>query len=49
MCRRNQLQGVALVGLGLGLLVGCMIEGTFWCCALGIGAVLLGLVQCQKK
>ena len=38
-----------LLGAGLGLLAGCCISSGFWCCALGAGLIVLGLVQSGKK
>ncbi len=44
MCRRNQLIGFALLGFGLGLLIGCWLEtGLSRIClaAIGIGGGIL--------
>ena len=42
MCRRNQLLGVLLLGLGLGLLLACWISSVFGCCCFGVGGVICG-------
>ena len=49
MCRKNQLLGFCVVAFGLGLLIGCGMESGFWCCALGIGAIVVGFVTACKK
>ncbi len=49
MCRQNQLRGFAIMAFGLGLLIGCCIESGFWCCMLGIAAIILGFGLLQKK
>ena len=49
MCRRNQLLGFCAIAFGLGLLVGCSMESGFWCCALGIGAIVCVFVMLWKK
>lgn len=49
MCRRNQLLGVWLAGLGIGLLAACFFESGFICCCVGIGLVAAGVCLLQKK
>lgn len=49
MCRQNQLRGMLLLGLGLGLLVGCCLESAFLCCALGVGAVMGGFLCLLRR
>ncbi len=49
MCRRNQLCGVWLAGVGIGLLVACFFESGFFCCCVGIGLVAAGVCLLQKK
>ena len=49
MCRRNQLVGVALGGIGVGLLLACFFEAGFLCGAVGVGLILSGLWVLQKK
>lgn len=49
MCRKNQLHGFCVVALGLGLLIGCSMESGFWCCVLGIGAIIGGFIMAGKK
>lgn len=49
MCRRNQLWGFNAIAFGLGLLIGCSIESGFWCCMLGIGAIVCGFFSVQRK
>ncbi len=48
MCRRNQLLGVLLVGLGIGLSVACRVQSVFWCTCFGLGALALGVCMLQK-
>ena len=49
MCRRNQLIGIALAGIGVGLLLGCHVESVFWCSIFGIAAVVVGLFLLQRS
>lgn len=49
MCRRNQAWGFCAVALGLGLLIGCSMESAFWCCSLGVGAIVAGFFLLHKK
>ena len=49
MCRRNQLLGVGLLALGLGLLAVVWIEKEYLRWTLGIGLVTAGLALLQKK
>jgi len=49
MCRKNQLCGCALMAFGFGLLVGCCLESTFFCCCVGLGIMALGLWCNTKK
>ena len=49
MCRRNQMWGFSAIAFGLGLLTGCSMETGFWCCLLGIGAIIFGFVCFHKK
>lgn len=49
MCRPNQLRGYNCLAFGLGLLIGCCIESAFWCCILGVAAMVFGFLQLQKK
>lgn len=48
MCRRNQLLGMFLVGLGVGLLVACRVSSIFWCSCFGLGTLLFGCTLLQK-
>lgn len=49
MCRRNQLLGVGLGCIGIGMLISCFFESGFFCCCIGIGLVAAGLFVLQKK
>ena len=49
MCRYSILRGVGLMTFGVGLLIGCGMESGFWCCVLGIGAIISGIIFLQKK
>ena len=48
MCRRNQLLGMFLVGLGVGLLVACRVSSIFWCSCFGLAALLFGCTLLQR-
>lgn len=46
MCRREQLRGLVMLGVGIGLLLGCWMESSFWqvcigICLLGGGVLVL--------
>jgi len=43
------LRGFSMMAFGLGFIVGCSLESGFWCCVLGVGAIVAGLVFLQKK
>ena len=49
MCRRNQLLGVAAVGVGIGMLLACFFESGFFCCCAGIGLVITGVLVLPKR
>jgi hypothetical protein len=49
MCRYSFLRGVGLMTFGVGLLIGCGMESGFWCCVLGVGAIISGIIFLQKK
>lgn len=49
MCRRNQLLGVALAGFGMGLVVACLFESTFFCGCVGLIAICAGVCLLKKK
>ena len=49
MCRRNQLLGVFLLGLGVGLLVACRVSSVFWCSCFGIAGALAGFFLLQDS
>lgn len=49
MCRRNQLLGVVSAGVGIGLLLACLFESGFFCCCVGIGLIITGVLITQKK
>ncbi len=48
MFRKNQLLGVFLAGLGVGLLVACRVSSVFWCSCFGLGALIGGVCLLQK-
>jgi len=48
MCRKNQLLGVLLVGIGVGLMIACRASSVFWCTCFGLGAVVFGVTLLQK-
>lgn len=49
MCRRNQLLGIGLLALGIGLVLDCWIDGEFFRNCLGIILVGAGLLVLCKK
>ena len=49
MCRYSYLRGVGFMAFGIGLLIGRSMESGFWCCVLGLGAIIAGLVFCRKN
>lgn len=49
MCRREHLRGLLMLGLGLGLLLGCWIESGFWQICFGICLLGGGLLVLIKK
>ena len=49
MCRRNQIRGALLLGIGLGLLIGSCLESWFLCCGGGLGLLLCGLCVMNRK
>jgi len=49
MCRRNQLRGIFLLGLGLGILIGYMVESWLLCCCGGIALVAAALLILKQK
>ena len=49
MCRRNQLCGVFAAGLGIGMLLSCLFESGFFCCCVGIGLIITGVLVIQKN
>lgn len=49
MCRRDQLLGIGLLALGVGLLLACWIETLFWQICFGACACGSGILILQKK
>lgn len=49
MCRRNQLLGVLVAGIGVGLLLACLFDSGFFCSCVGIGLIAAGVVILQKR
>lgn len=49
MCRREQLRGVLMLGGGLGLLLGCWMESSFWQICFGICLLGCGVLTMVKK
>ena len=49
MCRKNQLLGFLLAGVGIGLLLACFFESGFFCCCVGIGLLVSGVCLVRKK
>ncbi len=49
MCRKNQLQGWAVIAFGIGLLVGTKIGGGFLVGCLGVGIISFGFSLLLKR
>ncbi len=49
MCRRNQLVGVALIALGVGILIGVRLADSFLVCCLAVAAAAFGFGLLSKK
>ncbi|MBQ7345371.1 MAG: hypothetical protein IJW45_04825 [Oscillospiraceae bacterium] len=49
MCRRSQIQAVAILAFGLGLLVSCWVETLFWRACFGICFLGMGILRSLKK
>lgn len=49
MCRKSQIQAVAALAFGLGLLIGCWIETLFWRVCFGICFLGIGILKALKK
>ena len=49
MCRRNQILGIGLLALGLGLVVGCWFETEFFRNCLGVVLIGSGILVLQRK
>lgn len=49
MCRRNQLFGMFLVGVGMGLLAACWISAPFGCGCIGLGSLGFGVCLLQRQ
>jgi hypothetical protein len=40
---------MGLLAFGIGLLIGCSMQSGFWCCVLGLGAIISGIIFFQKR
>ncbi len=49
MCRKNQLQGWAVIAFGIGLLIGTRIGGGFLVGCLGVGIIFFGFSLLLKR
>ena len=49
MCRKNQLRGCLLLGIGIGLFAGCSIESWLISTFGGIILICLGVMILQKN
>lgn len=49
MCRRNQLLGVLIAGIGIGLLMASLFESGFFCSCVGICLIVSGVLVLQKR
>lgn len=49
MCRRNQLRGALLLGLGIGILIGHLLDSWLLCCSGGIILVVFGFGILNQK
>lgn len=48
MCRKSQLLGCAVACFGIGMLVSCFFESGFFCCCVGVMALVAGIVLGKK-
>ena len=49
MCRRNQLRGSLILGLGIGIAVGYLLDSWLLCCMGGIFLILGGVCMMRSK
>lgn len=49
MCRKNQLFGVLVLGIGIGFVISCFFESGFFCCCSGLGLLVAGCVLLHKR
>lgn len=49
MCRRDRLLGILAAGVGIGMLMACFFESGFFCCCVGLGLLVTGVLVLQKK
>ena len=49
MCRQNQLLGVAILGFGLGMLIGIWLDGGFFGHCFALGMAVCGLCMLRRK
>lgn len=49
MCRKREMNGVCLIALGLGLILGVWIGSWFWCGLGGAALILFGISVLQGR
>lgn len=49
MCRKREMNGVCLITLGLGLILGVWIGSWFWCGLGGAALILFGISVLQGR
>lgn len=49
MCRRNQLRGFVLLGLGLGIMIGYYLDSWLLCSCGGGGLIILSLCMLNNR
>ena len=49
MCRRNLLRGSLVLGLGIGIAVGYLLDSWLLCCIGGIFLIIIGFCMMNQK
>ena len=49
MCRKNNLRGCLILGLGIGVAVGYLIDSWLLCCMGGIVLILTGFCMMNRR
>ena len=49
MCRRNQLRGCLILGIGLGVEIGYLLDSWILCCLGGIALIIAGFCMINHR